>query len=79
MHKRVARRKPPGIKMIHQELVRRAFSDKESILPQEMVSIGSPIPMKLKVDSAMIALRMFITTINMMEDIKLGVKWFHNI
>ncbi len=65
--------------MIHQELVRRAFSDKESILPQEMVSIGSPIPMKLKVDSAMIALRMFITTINMMEDIKLGVKWFHNI
>lgn len=65
--------------MIHQELVRRAFSDKESILPQEMVSMGSPIPMKLKVDSAMIALRMFITTINMMEDIKLGVKWFHNI
>lgn len=65
--------------MNHQELVRRAFSDKESILPQEMVSMGSPIPMKLKVDSAMIALRMFITTINMMEDIKLGVKWFHNI
>ena len=48
--------------MNHQELVRRAFSDKESILPQEMVSMGSPIPMKLKVDSAMIALRMFITT-----------------
>ena len=50
--------------MIHQERDRSAFSDKESMLPQEITSTGSPIPIKLKVDSATMAFLTFITTIN---------------
>ena len=53
--------------MIHQEFVINAFSESESMLPQEMISIGRPIPRKLNVDSAMIALLMFITTINIIN------------
>lgn len=60
--------------MIHQEFVSNAFSDKESILPHEITSMGRPIPIKLKVDSDMIALRIFMITINIMEDTKLGVR-----
>lgn len=73
-HMRVRTRKKPGIRMIHQELVNRAFSDKESILPQEIISRGRPRPIKLRVDSATMALRIFITTINIMEEMKLGVR-----
>ena len=71
---KVVIRKIPGMRMIHQELVRRAFSARESMLPQEMISSGRPIPMKLKVDSDTIALRMFITTINMIEETKFGAR-----
>ena len=76
---KVVIRKIPGMWMIHQELVRRAFSARESMLPQEMISSGRPIPIKLKVDSDMIALLIFITTINIMEGRKLGVRCFHKI
>ena len=58
--------------MIHQLPVSSAFSDKESILPQEIISNGSPMPIKLRVDSEPMAPRTFITTMNMMEAIKLG-------
>ena len=61
--------------MIHHEPVRSAFSERESILPQEMISSGRPIPMKLNVDSDTIALRMFITTINMIEETKFGARF----
>ena len=74
MHSSAAKRNAPGIKMIHQEFVSSAFSDKESMLPQEITSMGRPIPIKLKVDSDMIALRIFMITINIMEDTKLGVR-----
>ena len=60
--------------MIHQEFVISAFSESESMLPQEMISIGRPIPRKLKVDSAMIALLIFITTMNIIEETKFGSK-----
>ena len=60
--------------MIHQEFVINAFSESESMLPQEMISIGRPIPRKLNVDSAMIALLMFITTINIIDETKFGSK-----
>ena len=60
--------------MIHQEFVINAFSESESMLPQEMISIGRPIPRKLNVDSAIIALLMFITTINIIDETKFGSK-----
>ena len=34
MHSRAATRNPPGIRMIHHAPDSRAFSDRESILPQ---------------------------------------------
>ena len=64
--------------MIHQAFVSIASSDSESILPHVITSTGRPIPIKLSVDSATIALLMFITTINIIEEIKFGVKCFHN-
>ena len=41
-----------------------------------MISTGSPIPRKLSVDSATIAERMFMTTMNMMVLMKLGARCF---
>ena len=72
-------RNAPGMIMIHQLSVRSAFSDRLSILPQEMISSGRPIPIKLRVDSEPMAPRTFITTINMMEAIKLGARCFRRI
>ena len=74
MHNSVTTRKTPGIKIIHQAPVSSAFSDSDSILPHEITSSGSPIPMKLNVDSSTIALPIFMTTINMMQDKKLGAR-----
>ena len=51
----VAIRKSPGIRMIHQDPVISALSDRDSILPQVITSIGRPIPIKLKVASEIIA------------------------
>ena len=65
--------------MIHHEPVSSAFSDKESMLPQEMISRGRPMPMKLKVDSETIALRTFITTMNMIDDTKFGARCRHRM
>lgn len=65
--------------MIHQELVISAFSERDNILPQEIISSGSPIPIKLRVDSEMIALLTFIITINMIEEIKFGARCFQSI
>ena len=67
MHMSVAVRKRPGMRMIHHDFVISALSAFESMLPHEICSNGSPIPMKLKVDSAMIALLIFMTTINMID------------
>ena len=76
MHSSVATRNTPGMTMIHQLLVIRAFSAKDSILPQEMISKGRPMPKKLRVDSEPMALRTFMTTMNMMEAMKLGARCF---
>ena len=65
--------------MIHQEFVIRAFSERDSILPQETISSGRPIPIKLRVDYDMIAVLTFIITINIIEDIKFGARCFHKI
>ena len=46
----------------------------ESTLPHEITSTGSPIPMKLKVDSATIAALTFMTTINIIDGIKFGTR-----
>ena len=62
--------------MIHHEPVRSAFSESDSILPHVMISTGSPIPRKLSVDSATIAERIFMTTMNMMVLMKLGARCF---
>ena len=77
MHMSVAVRKRPGMRMIHHDFVISALSAFESMLPHEICSNGNPIPMKLKVDSAMIALLIFMTTINMIDEAKLGVRCFH--
>ena len=77
MHMSVAVRKRPGMRMIHHDFVISALSAFESMLPHEICSIGRPIPMKLKVDSAMIALLIFMTTINMIDEAKFGVRCFH--
>ena len=79
MHISTVTKNAPGMRMIHQDLVIKAFSDRDSILPQEITSSGRPIPMKLRVDSAMIAERMFITTMNIMEDTKFGTKCLSKI
>ena len=65
--------------MIHQDPVINAFSDKDSILPQVITSIGRPIPIKLKVASEIMAVLTFITTINIIEEKKFGTKCFHKI
>ncbi len=77
MQKRVVIIKPPGIRIIHQAPDKKASSAKDSILPQVMIWAGKPIPIKLRVASATIALRKFITTINMIEEIRPGVKCTH--
>ena len=74
MHMSVAVRKRPGMRMIHHDFVISALSAIESMLPHEICSSGRPIPMKLKVDSETIALRTFITTMNMIDDIKFGAR-----
>ena len=73
----LAVRKSPGMRMIHHDFVISALSAFESMLPHEICSNGRPIPMKPKVDSAMIALLIFMTTINMIDEAKLGVRCFH--
>ena len=70
----VATRKAPGMRIVHQEPVSRAFSESESMLPQVTTSTGRPMPIKLSVDSASMALRTFITTIKRMEGRKLGAR-----
>ena len=65
--------------MIHQELVINAFSERDSMLPQDMTSMGSPIPIKLRVDSEIIAILTFIITINIMDDTKLGARCFQRM
>ena len=62
------------MRMIHQEFVISAFSESDSILPQDITSTGSPIPIKLKVDSETMAFLTFIITINIIDDIKFGTR-----
>ena len=73
----VAIRKSPGIRMIHQDPVISALSDRDSILPHVITSIGSPMPIKLKVASEIIAVLTFMTTINMIDEKKFGTRCFH--
>ena len=68
----VTTRKMPGIRIIHHEFVKSAFSERESMLPHEITWSGRPIPMKLSVDSATIAPRTFMTTMNLMGETKFG-------
>ena len=65
--------------MIHQEPVINALSDRDSILPHVITSIGSPMPIKLKVASEIIAVLTFMTTINIMDEKKFGTRCFHKI
>ena len=62
------------MRITHQLPVIRARSERDSMLPQETVSMGSPMPRKLNVDSATMAERTFITTMNMMEERKFGAR-----
>ena len=64
----------PGMIIIHQYPESRAFSESESMLPHDMISIGRPIPIKLKVDSATIALLTFMTTMNIIDEKKFGAR-----
>lgn len=41
--------------------------------------MGSPMPIKLSVDSDTMALRTFITTMNMMDETKFGVRCFQRM
>lgn len=70
-------RNSPGIKMTHQELVKRALVDKESIVPKDTTSVGSPIPKKLSVASIVMDNPTEETIINKTGEIKLGSKWYH--
>ena len=74
IHISVAIRKRPGMTMIHQQPASRLFSVRESMLPHEIISSGSPIPRKLRVDSATIAPLMFMITMNMIEEKKFGAR-----
>ena len=56
-----------------------AFSERESILPQDITSRGRPIPIELKVDSATMAFLTFITAMNRMDATKLGARWRRRI
>ncbi len=61
--------------MIHMPCHQRFF-ESDGMLPPEITSSGRPIPIKLGVDSATIALRMFITTINIIDEKKkFGARW----
>jgi len=60
--------------MIHQLPVSSAFSESDSMLPQDTTSSGSPSPRKLSVDSARIAPRTFIITMNRIDGRKLGAR-----
>lgn len=73
----VAIKNSPGIKMIHQEPVINALSDKDNMLPQVIISIGRPIPIKLRVASEIMAVLTFITTINIIDEKKFGIRCFH--
>ena len=61
--------------MSHQLLDKSARSAWLSMLPQDTVSIGRPMPRKLSVDYVPMAEPMFVTTINMMEETKFGSRW----
>ena len=75
MHTRVVTRTSPGIRIIHQQPESSTFWDMDMRLPQDTVVRGSPSPRKLKVDSVSMACPMLVTTMNMMEEIKLGTRW----
>ena len=74
MDNSVAIRNAPGITITHHARVINAFSARDSILPKETTYSGSPMPRKLRVDSATMALRMFMTTIKRMDEKTLGVR-----
>lgn len=75
----VAIKNIPGINIVHHAPPSSERSAFDSMLPHEMTSSGSPIPIKLSVDSAAIAFRIFITAINRIEEIKFGARCFRNI
>ncbi len=74
MHNRVKTINPPGKTITHHAFVKRALFASDNILPHEITSTGKPKPKKLKVDSNIIQLLIFATTINIMVEIKLGSK-----
>ena len=75
----VAIKNKPGISMIHHAPLSSERSALDSMLPHEMTSSGRPRPIKLSVDSAAIAFRIFITAINKIEETKFGARCFRNI
>ena len=69
----------PGNKITHQTSESNASWAKDNILPQEIISKGNPIPKKLSVDSVAIADAILLTTINIIADMKLGIKCLLNM
>ena len=67
------------MRITHHARERKALSAKDNKLPQETVSIGSPMPMKLKVDSKTMAERIFITAMKRIEETYPGAKWENNM
>ena len=76
MQIRVITKNNPGIRSIHQAPVSIALCERDIRLPQEIISVGSPRPIKLNVASIAMALPMFVTIINMMADMKFGIRCF---
>jgi hypothetical protein len=65
----------PGITITHQVFIRSARFARESILPHDIISSGSPRPRKLSVDSIVIhELTLEITT-NIIAGIIFGRRW----
>ena len=64
--------------MIHHAPRFSACWERVSMLPQEIISSGRPMPRKLRVDSAAMAVDTLMTTINRIEDTKLGARCRHS-
>ena len=70
----VITKKRPGITMTHQVFRINALFAKESMLPHDKVSIGSPNPKKLRVDSMIMQLLILDIIMNIMVGKKFGIK-----
>ena len=68
MHIRVTTKNIPGMSSIHHAPVSIALWERDIKLPQDIISVGRPYPMKLSVASMAMALPIFVTIMNIMAD-----------